>query len=261
MLNKPILIIAEKENSKLYRAMSLKNKDVHISTFNDAFNVERAYNLEIAVIDCVSNINQGLMLLGKLKSVFPRILIIFLSDIVTGSLVMKAYKMGSRIFLKKPVNIIELETEINELLQHKKTSREKRIQYNEITNHNDIDSSINDIIDIPENMYRVLGYIENNLSNNISISCLSQEANLSKYHFCRKFKQCFGISPMKYVISLRIEKAKSLLRIVDYNISQVIYETGFNDHKTFLTHFKRITGLTPSKYKESLIEKKRVRIS
>lgn len=57
------------------------------------------------------------------------------------------------------------------------------------------------------------------------------------------------MTPMRFVTSMRIERAKTLLKREDHNMSETAMEAGFNDLGTFIRQFKKFTGITPAAYK------------
>lgn len=96
----------------------------------------------------------------------------------------------------------------------------------------------------------VLGYIDNNLNNDLRIEDLAHIARLSKYHFIRRFKRFTGFTPKKYILFKRIEKAKELIREENISVSDLSSEVGFNYVSNFSKFFKKYTGYTPSTYKK-----------
>src|SRR5262249_60369278 len=75
---------------------------------------------------------------------------------------------------------------------------------------------------------------------------------LSPYHFARRFKESTGLSPHRYIIARRIERAKELLRgEEDLSLGQVAARVGFWDQGHFTRHFKRLVGVTPRRFRRS----------
>lgn len=76
-----------------------------------------------------------------------------------------------------------------------------------------------------------------------------QESGISYAHQCRVFKQCYGISPLRYVTELRMTRVKNLLRDTDYPVSVIAGMVGFDYLGYFSRVFKKSTGFTPSEYR------------
>ena len=96
-----------------------------------------------------------------------------------------------------------------------------------------------------------IAYIENNHKNKLSIDEIAKKAGLSKYHFCRVFKTLTDQTVIQYVNTVRIEKAKQLLKNPYLNITEICFKVGFSDISHFNKIFKRMVGMTPSGYKKN----------
>jgi AraC family transcriptional regulator len=98
----------------------------------------------------------------------------------------------------------------------------------------------------------VTAYIEEHLAEQIPLATLAELARLSPYHFCRAFKQSFGLPPHRYHSRLRIEHAKVLLEKRPLSVTQIGMTLGFSDTSSFTAAFRRATCLTPSDYHRSV---------
>ena len=99
---------------------------------------------------------------------------------------------------------------------------------------------------------RVADYIEEHVADDIPVITLAELARLSPYHFCRSFKQSFGVPAHRYHISRRIERAKQLPGNRKLSITGIGLKVGFSDTSTFSATFHRLTGVTPSSYRRSI---------
>jgi AraC-like DNA-binding protein len=99
----------------------------------------------------------------------------------------------------------------------------------------------------------IINYVEDNLSNDISVAQLAEVAQLSLYHFCRTFKQSFGEPPHCYHTRRRIERAKALLANSKRSITEIAMDVGFSETSSFSTAFRRVTKGTPTSYRRSLV--------
>ena len=90
-------------------------------------------------------------------------------------------------------------------------------------------------------------------NESISISEIARENKLSDAHFRRLFTQYMGVSPQKYLINLKINRAKELLAI-GLSIADVAEQSGFTDFCYFSRIFKNYTGMTPVKYRKNFFE-------
>lgn len=93
-------------------------------------------------------------------------------------------------------------------------------------------------------------YMSQNYSNpNLMLQDVAKEVNMSKSRFSTVFSQTTGQSFTEYLIYLRLNKAKELLRNTNIKSSQIAHDTGYNDSHYFSYIFKKNTGLTPSEYR------------
>ena len=95
----------------------------------------------------------------------------------------------------------------------------------------------------------VVGYIEEHLGEQICLGTLAQLARLSPHHFCRAFKQSFGVPPHQYHVRRRIEQAKLLLADRSLSITDIALTLGYSQTSSFSVTFRKITGWTPSEYR------------
>jgi AraC family transcriptional regulator len=100
-----------------------------------------------------------------------------------------------------------------------------------------------------ERLQRVRDYIETHLEDRLTLTDLAKVACLSPYHFSRSFKQAVGIGPQRYVMRLRLERAKTLMRRTKQPLAAIAQETGFADQSHLTSTFRRETGLTPGRYR------------
>jgi AraC family transcriptional regulator len=99
----------------------------------------------------------------------------------------------------------------------------------------------------------IVQYIEENLSENISLAELAELARLSIFHFSRAFKQSFGMPPHRYHTSRRIERAKVLLAKPNQSVTEIALDMGFSDTSSFTAAFRRLVGRTPTDYRRSAV--------
>jgi AraC family transcriptional regulator len=95
----------------------------------------------------------------------------------------------------------------------------------------------------------VLGYIEEHLDEQICLLTLARLARLSEHHFCRTFKQSFGVPPHRYHVQRRMERAKVLLADRTASITDIALTLGYSQTSAFSVAFRKNTGWTPSEYR------------
>lgn len=95
-------------------------------------------------------------------------------------------------------------------------------------------------------------YIERNLSKELTLEEVADRLGLNPSYFSQLFKQMTDETFVQYRIKRRMEKAKKLLAIPHYKITDISHEVGYADHPHFTKTFKRTTGYTPSEYRDML---------
>ena len=98
-------------------------------------------------------------------------------------------------------------------------------------------------------MKRVLKYIRDNFASEITLDDMAREAGLSTKYFCAFFKTMTGTTPVKYLLTYRIERAARKLIGSDDSITQIAYDCGFNNLSYFIKTFKTIKKITPTSYR------------
>jgi O-acetyl-ADP-ribose deacetylase (regulator of RNase III) len=86
-------------------------------------------------------------------------------------------------------------------------------------------------------------------SEPIEVADMAGAAGLSKAHFSREFRRTFGESPHHYLLTRRLERAASLLRMTDWTVGEICVSVGLVSLGSFTTSFKRTYGQTPTQYR------------
>lgn len=101
-----------------------------------------------------------------------------------------------------------------------------------------------------EDIYRVIEKLHSSYNIKWSISELSNMCNLSSFQFIRYFKRHTGMSPIDYLIKIRMDKAKELLLSSSLNISEISEILGYENSLYFSRIFKKKEGVSPEKYRK-----------
>lgn len=96
-------------------------------------------------------------------------------------------------------------------------------------------------------------YINQNINQNLTLDKLARIANMNKTYFSTIFKKVTGMTVWEYILNARIELAISYLvkNNDEFNITEILSMCGFNNATSFNKTFKKITGKTPTEYKNS----------
>lgn len=104
----------------------------------------------------------------------------------------------------------------------------------------------------PPVITRAKKYIEDNHSEDLSLSDVAKAVNTSAFYFCKLFKKSTGINFTEHVSRVRIERAKNLLLNPNLRVSEIAYEVGFQSLTHFNRVFKKISGQSPTDYRSKL---------
>lgn len=93
-------------------------------------------------------------------------------------------------------------------------------------------------------------YIEDHFVDEITTQKLAAISRVSIPHFNRLFRKILRVSPMEYVLSLRVQEAQRLLSTTGMAMSEIAAATGFYDQSHFTKRFRKVTGVTPANYRK-----------
>ncbi len=99
---------------------------------------------------------------------------------------------------------------------------------------------------------KVVTYINEHFSEDISLNSLAEMIHLSPYYFVRAFKKKVGMTPHQFLIETRIASAKYYLASTNTGIVEVAQMAGFKDESAFCSSFKKRTGMTPLEYRNGI---------
>jgi transcriptional regulator GlxA family with amidase domain len=94
-------------------------------------------------------------------------------------------------------------------------------------------------------------YAETFLDDPVSLEDMARVASLSPNHLLRTFREVFGQTPHQYIVSRRVERARTLLANTDLPIGEVCVAVGFHSPGSFSWLFRRHVGLSPQEYRRS----------
>ncbi len=96
-----------------------------------------------------------------------------------------------------------------------------------------------------------LRYIEENYVKDISLSDVAEAIPLNSFYFSRHFKSEMGINFVDYLMSVRIEKAKEMLRETAMTITEIATAVGYHDSNYFSRVFRKLEGVSPRVYRQN----------
>lgn len=95
----------------------------------------------------------------------------------------------------------------------------------------------------------VMDFIDSHLSEEITVEMLAEILHFHPNYFIRFFKAYTGLSPIHYINSVRLRRVKELLLYSDRKIKEIALDTGFRDISYMSRMFRRLSGFTPSQFR------------
>ncbi len=99
-------------------------------------------------------------------------------------------------------------------------------------------------------LQRAVEYINTHIAEPMTVADICHAAHISKYHFCRKFKETTGFTVMEYILKSRLTRSKSMLRNSRLSISEISEKCGFSSISYFCRVFKADEACTPLQYRK-----------
>lgn len=115
----------------------------------------------------------------------------------------------------------------------------------------DSENDIGNTGNLKTNLKKMADSFYGNYSNrHYSTQSAAKEANLSKYYFIRAFRNETGKTPYRFLLDVKINKAKELLKENNYTVTEIYFLCGFINHSHFATTFKKKVGMSPSMFRK-----------
>jgi AraC family transcriptional regulator, melibiose operon regulatory protein len=104
-----------------------------------------------------------------------------------------------------------------------------------------------------DKLQSVLKYVEQNYTEDISITLMAKMCNSSYSYFSRQFSKIMGKTFKEYLNFIRIDEAEKLLLTTDMNITKISLAVGFSNTSYFIKQFKRYKIISPKQYKQNVL--------
>lgn len=97
-------------------------------------------------------------------------------------------------------------------------------------------------------------YIDTHYKETLTLDILARQAHLNKFYLAHAFKEEYGMSPIHYMITRRVEESRYLLRETDMSMSQIARILGFSSASYFSQSFRRAEGISPMEYRKQAVD-------
>lgn len=212
--------------------------------------------IQIAVLDIEMPGINGIQAAEKIREKDKDCVIIFLTAFDEFSYAKKAISVRAIDYVLKPYDENELMLVIEEAMRMVEEQGQRKEMEQFFQNESEEADFEEDPVqpeDDNDHMSRVgamiRSFIEENYMYDISMQELARRMNYSEPYFCKLFKQYFDQNFTAYLTEYRIAEAKKLLEQTTFNIKDVGKAVGYSDSNYFTKVFKRITGQSPTEYR------------
>ena len=207
----------------------------------EAMNQIDALQPDIVIMDINIPIMNGLKVIQCSRMKHPEIAFVIVSGYDDFSYCREALRLKITDYILKPVNYEEFGACIDNLkialfrqqLPQEETKGEERP------------------------IMAITRYLQEHLSEDISLSILAEEFHLSAQYISQLFKSEIGVNFLAYLTNIRMERAKKLLLSTALSIGEISEQLGFGDYRVFTKVFKKSEGVTPSQYRRDFLETSR----
>jgi AraC family transcriptional regulator len=104
----------------------------------------------------------------------------------------------------------------------------------------------------PNVLRRAVERLRSDSDADVSLAALASDAGLSRFHFCRAFKESTGLSPHAWLRQYRLEQAMKMLRETDDAVVSIAAALGYSSQTAFAAAFRKLTGETPSDWRRRM---------
>ncbi|WP_271533453.1 helix-turn-helix domain-containing protein [Bradyrhizobium sp. CCBAU 25338] len=104
----------------------------------------------------------------------------------------------------------------------------------------------------PKVLLRAIERLRSDSDADVSLDALASDAGLSRFHFCRAFKESTGLSPHAWLRQHRLEQAMNMLRESDDPVVSIAAALGYSSQTAFAAAFRKLTGETPSEWRRRM---------
>jgi AraC family transcriptional regulator len=104
----------------------------------------------------------------------------------------------------------------------------------------------------PTVLRRAIERLRSDSDADVSLAALAEDAGLSRFHFCRAFKESTGLSPHAWLRQHRLDQAMNMLRDTDASVVSVAAALGYSSQTAFAAAFRKLTGEAPSDWRRRM---------
>lgn len=205
--------------------------------------LKRPNDIEVVVLDVMMPDMNGLELLNEVRKLNAHCRIAIMTGYSSKDIAIEALRRHADEYIEKPFDIEDVRDIFRKLIKANGRPETQGVSETE------------------KKIRLAQRLIKRNYNKSLSLGELSKELSLSYKYLSRVFKQKSGRSFNKYKLGLRMNSAKQLLKNNNYAVSKIAYKLGYHNPNSFMKMFKKITGFTPSEYRDTVNAKNKRQIT
>ena len=207
----------------------------------EALNQIDTLNPDIVIMDINIPVINGLKVIKLSRIKHPETAFVIVSGYDDFSYCREALRLQIVDYILKPVNYDEFGSCIDNL---KISMFEQQISKEQVLGNTD-----------GRTISSITRYLQEHLSEEISLSVLAEEFHLNPQYISQLFKSEIGVGFLTYLTNMRLEKAKKLLVSTALSVAEIAEQCGYSDYRVFTKVFKKTEGITPSQFRRDFLGK------
>jgi len=262
--NKPLLLVVEdNQDMRFYISKILSEKFQVIEAENGKEGLTRAFEVipDIIISDVMMPELSGIELTNRLKSDerSSHIPVILLTALTSKKQKIKGLKTGADDYITKPFNEEILRLKVENLLENRSKIREQLIKQIESTTQLNYGKNIQPSVVEFENVNEIfinklVTIIELNIQEvDFGVEKLAREIGMEASTLYKKLMALIDIAPGEFIREIRLKRAAQLLAQKHLTVTDVSFMVGYDDPKYFSKIFKKFHSVSPSEYRNNLI--------
>lgn len=242
MKSPSVLIVEDEALIAMHIRAILEEEEYAVFTVNnvdEAITCIEKENIALVLIDIHLNKDKDGIILGKYLLQQDTIPYVYVTSFADKETIDRAKETRPYGYIVKPFKDIDVITSTSIVLNNYKHKAidvcRKEVYFNDF---------------IPFRLKEVICYINENIDKKLEIDELTSKTKWKRHHFMKQFMKYLHVSPYQYILTRKIEKAKTLLVDTAIPLNQIAYELGFNSYANFSNAFKKNCNMTAENYRK-----------
>jgi two-component system response regulator YesN len=198
--------------------------------------LRRVNDIGVVILDVMMDGINGLDVLTAIKKDNPKLVVIIVTGKSSKDVAIEALKSHADDYIEKPVDVNKLKDVVAQFLDGE--------SQDEVNSYG-----------VKSKIQKVKRFLEKNCYKKIRLNDVAKALALSPKYLSRVFKQQMGVDFSEYRLKIQMDRAKTFLVKLDYNVNQVAEKLGYENSESFSRQFKKIVRFTPTEYRNKIQKK------